>query len=223
MFRVYRRGSDWFCLEIREHCTRRWRGSCRSRSIQVEERKGCKEHGEEGNLGNSRLMNRISEVPKQLVWLSSSALSLECRGSISHHQFSPLFNHELFLGILDHFWQHTNMHLITPQFYLKTSECFFLFCPITTSPFLYFYLQQNSPKRCLYSLPPMFLFLWTHSSQAFTPTFLPELEINDLQTQIWQLIFRSHFIEPIIGNRHYGSWYFPWNTFFIWLAECHIC
>lgn len=81
MFRVYRRGSDWFCLEIREHCTRRWRGSCRSRSIQVEERKGCKEHGEEGNLGNSRLMNRISEVPKQLVWLSSSALSLECRGS----------------------------------------------------------------------------------------------------------------------------------------------
>lgn len=41
--------------------------------------KGCEEDGEEGNLGNSRVMNRISEVPMQAALLSSTQ-SLEYTG-----------------------------------------------------------------------------------------------------------------------------------------------
>lgn len=41
--------------------------------------KRCEEDGEEGNLGNSRVRNRISEAPTQALLLSSTP-SLECRG-----------------------------------------------------------------------------------------------------------------------------------------------
>ena len=47
------------------------------------------------------------------------------------------------------------------------NKCFFSFYPPTTSPFLYFPLQQNSPKRCLYSLSPVFFSSLFHLSLLF--------------------------------------------------------